>query len=631
MRAPTYLLERGFDAATIAELGWRVEPLGADWKRYGLPNATAARELVWRIPYRRNGRVEYERIRFVNADMAGGRYRGPKGSKLMPYDPWGTVVCGDDGVAALDVVLAVEGEANAVSVHLAGFDEMPVVGLPGQRMTKATAGELGGASIVYLWLDPGSGFESARLANARRLYAAGVDEVRVLEATDMDANAILVQRGPAALLDVVSERIDGAGLVDAKKAEAAVRTARSGHRLERVVAADLRLCDVDWLWKPWLPLGAVSLLAGQPGQGKTTLALQLAAQVTRGTLPGALGGAPANVVIVSVEDARDAVLAPALTAAGADLRRVEFLSVRADEGGVLDLTRDVDELERNIRETSARLLVLDPLVAMLPSKQVDSFRDQDVRHALAHMAEQRAIVVLAIMHLAKAALTALLGVGGSVGFIGLARSVLIFGSERAVEEAGGDERVLAHAKTNYGRRQRSRACRLEQRAVVGLLEPRSVAIIGDEIDVHADELVGAKGDERSERDEAVEFLNEMLADGPERATVLVREAKANGISERTLRRAKGALRVESKRRVGLAGKGHWDWVPPDSKEPDDGDRVSASEAESDGGGSVAQSQESGVASRAHTRARPHTPGPLNAWKASQPPDDEPDDDDWRQR
>jgi hypothetical protein len=209
MSAPAYLLERGFDAATIDEVGWRVDELGPDWKRYGLPDASVAHELVLRIPYRRNGRVEYERIRFVETNPVGGRYRGPKGSKLMPYDPWGAVL-GDEGVAVLEGVLAIEGEANAVSVHVAGFDDMPIVGLPGHQMTKGIASELGGASVVYQWLDPGGQYRR----NAERLYAAGVGEVYALETTDTDANDILVERGPAALLELVRERVESAELVE---------------------------------------------------------------------------------------------------------------------------------------------------------------------------------------------------------------------------------------------------------------------------------------------------------------------------------------------------------------------------------------------------------------------------------
>lgn len=117
-----------------------------------------------------------------------------------------------------------------------------------------------------------------------------------------------------------------------------------------------------WVWNGWIPAGMLSLLLGLPGRGKTTPAELLAADVTRGRLAGHLLGKPANVLIVSYEDAIAQTLVPRLIAAEADLDRVDFVTCK-DPGQILDLTRHLPEIERGAANRAVKLLVIDPLVA----------------------------------------------------------------------------------------------------------------------------------------------------------------------------------------------------------------------------------------------------------------------------
>jgi predicted ATP-dependent serine protease len=218
-----------------------------------------------------------------------------------------------------------------------------------------------------------------------------------------------------------------------------------------IAASTVTPANVRWVWRGWVPLGMLTLLLGLPGRGKTTFAEQLAADTTCGRLSGNLYTKPENTLIVSYEDAIAETLVPRLIAAGADLDRVEFVACK-DTGQVLDLTRHLLEIERRVQERNAKLLVVDPLVAGFPRQEVNSHRDQDVRSVLAPLAaiaSQQDLAVLATMHFSKSAVSALLGAGGSIGFVGAARSILVFGADPRDEKgATGPKRVLAHAKCN---------------------------------------------------------------------------------------------------------------------------------------------------------------------------------------
>jgi putative DNA primase/helicase len=372
---------------------------------------------------------------------------------------------------------------------------------------------------------------------------------------------------------------DGAGaeqlLIATESEMRELRSRPTPRRAARVVAklaADVEPDVVRWLWRGWLPLGMLSLLAGLPGLGKSTLGLKLAADVTRGALDGALQGEPADVLIVSYEDALAETIVPRLMAANADLSRVHLVGCdRVDQS--VDLTVHVAEIDGLAERHRARLLFVDPLVAGLPAGEVSSHRDQDVRSVLAPlalMAERRDLCALASMHFSKAAVDALLGVGGSIGFVGAARSVLIFGADPNDERGEeGPARVLAHRKCNVGRRRKSLACWVQPREIdlaADRTAETSRLIVGGEIDVQADELVHVREKKVSPIAQAERFLRHLLSDGPHRATECQELAEDEDISIRTLRRAKDNLCVDSYREGS-----EWWWRLPDEDE-NDGER-----------------------------------------------------------
>lgn len=200
-----------------------------------------------------------------------------------------------------------------------------------------------------------------------------------------------------------------------------------GHRLDELVPAELPsgadqveqvellrtrrgdelvLRRVRYLWAGRVPLGAVTVMPGEEGIGKSTLNARLAADVTRGTLPGELQGRPASVLIVAPEDHVEAVVAPRLVEAGADMSRIIFVDARLDIAGAeheVILPRDLPALAHTVEAEGAALVLIDSLVTTLP-EQLKSTAYKDMATVLKRLgafAEAVDVAVLAPWHLNK--------------------------------------------------------------------------------------------------------------------------------------------------------------------------------------------------------------------------------------
>jgi hypothetical protein len=320
---------------------------------------------------------------------------------------------------------------------------------------------------------------------------------------------------------------------------------------------------VEWLWEGRIPLGVLSLLVGPAGRGKSTLAYDLAARVTRGQL----GHRPANVIVATSEDSLAHTSVPRLLAAGADLERVDFASINEHESERgLTLPDDLPDLEDAIRGIGASLVVLDPVVSHI-SGEIDSHKDHSVRRALdpiSKLAERTGAAVLGIGHLNKSASSDVLHrLIGSVGFGAAARSVLLF-AEKPDEPEGTAERVLLHGKCNLA--PLAPGLRLA-------VEGRSITFEGEEIETSgliwkgedptltaAAVLAGPQRDERRpERDIAREVILDALTDSEQRWVDLVELLTDEGVSKRTGERARDGLRADGLIESYKDGRGPWLW------------------------------------------------------------------------
>jgi AAA domain len=356
----------------------------------------------------------------------------------------------------------------------------------------------------------------------------------------------------------------GATPMNGAKRGAVEKNGSSSDKSDRTPRAVLTRLDtvqrrpVRYLWRGRVPFGKITILDGDPGNGKSTIALDLAARLTAGRpMPGEdnATSAPADVLIVSAEDDAADTLRPRLEAAEADLSRVHLLTVQCGQHELLPMLTDhLPQIEEALLRTGAKLLVLDPLVAVL-GDHVDMHKDQDMRRVLGPVkvvAERIGVAVVGIRHFNKNAnASALHRGGGSIGISGGARSVLAVARDPRTPE----RRVLAAVKSNVAEvlQVPSLAFRIEVLTlpVVGAapeVETTRIDWLGPS-PLTADDLLAASvpqtHEERSALDEAKAVVRQVLGKGAVPAKDLAKEARAAGVSERTLQRARAELGVKA--------------------------------------------------------------------------------------
>jgi hypothetical protein len=317
-------------------------------------------------------------------------------------------------------------------------------------------------------------------------------------------------------------------------------------RLNVVTLSDVLPEAVEWLWPGRLPFGKISIVEGDPGVGKSTLLLDVAARLSVGTpLPFEESvREPVDVLILTAEDGLADTVRPRLEAAGADLRRIHAIdSIETGKAGIKELPRlpsHTHLLAEQVEQLGARLLIVDPLTAFL-SDDVNAWKDEDVRRALyplSRLAEDSSAAVVVVRHLRKGgARRAILAGGGSIGIVGAARSALLVASDPDDEM----KRVLAIVKCNLAKLTPSLSFELEST----MQNLPKITWFG-ESSLSADELVqlGSDSEQGSALSDAVGFLQAALAAGPRPASEVYDEARQLGIADRTLRRARGELGVE---------------------------------------------------------------------------------------
>jgi putative DNA primase/helicase len=323
-----------------------------------------------------------------------------------------------------------------------------------------------------------------------------------------------------------------------------------------------RFCDVatepvDWLCQDRIPRGFISMLVGEPGVGKSTLAIDLLARMTTGRgLPGEPDREPANGIYITAEDSVAHTLRPRAEAAGADLSRLfEFVGVRTGKHLLpLSSAFDFDRLEEAIRETKAALVVIDPLMAFLG--KANSSKDQEVREGflspLARIAAATGAAVLILNHLRKGEGSAIQRCAGSVGIVGAARSVLLLSKEPDNE----GHCILAGVKSNLGPLAPSQRLQLVSSTIPGA----SLLLWRGDATHTADSLTSVpdKPEEKGLLDEATEVLRQILSAGKQSSAEAKRQARAQGVAEKTLWRAKLRLGVKATKE----GSGPWYWILP---------------------------------------------------------------------
>ena len=293
--------------------------------------------------------------------------------------------------------------------------------------------------------------------------------------------------------------------------------------------SDVELTQVEWLWKPYLPFGKLSVLQGNPGEGKTYFAMHLAAACTNGKLlPNMERMEPFNVIYQTAEDGLGDTVKPRLIEAGADLDRVLVI----DDSDV-QLTLSDERIEKAIIENNARLVIIDPIQAYLGA-DVDMNRANEVRPIfmrLGQVAQRTGCAILLIGHLNKAAGMQSLQRGlGSIDIAAAVRSVMFIGKLKHDPTM----RILTHEKSS--------------------LAPPGVSLafsLGDEggfrwvgeYDITADEMLsGIEPQRETKTQQAKDLICALLAGGKQVLSEDIdKAALERGIPGRTVRDAKREL------------------------------------------------------------------------------------------
>ena len=337
-------------------------------------------------------------------------------------------------------------------------------------------------------------------------------------------------------------------------------------------ASSYKMTTIKWLWRDRFAIGKLGIIAGLPDEGKGQTLAFIAAQVTNGgEWPMNEGRSPlGNVVIFSDEDDPNDTSVPRFAAAGADLDRIHIIKmVRDDKNGsrMFSLVSDLEALRRKIIEIDdVRLVLIDPISAYLGVGKVDSFRGTDVRAVLTPLttlAVDTKVAVIGVMHFNKKTdvTNALLRISDSLAFGAVARHV--YG---VIDDAENKRMLLVRAKNNVAAKIKNQTLgyRFGVRAVGtdeetgATIEAPYILWESEYVDVTAVEAMQAAAETKSPgaRDEARKFLCDLLAKGPALKTEIEDEAAANGITQRTLFRAKGELQITAKK-DGEGGKWRW--------------------------------------------------------------------------
>lgn len=216
-------------------------------------------------------------------------------------------------------------------------------------------------------------------------------------------------------------------------------------RLEVIKASEIEPKEIEWLWYPFIPYGKVTLLQGDPGDGKSTFMLTIAALLTRGEpLPFTETGkppAPISVIYQTTEDDADDTIVPRFIKANGDRERLLFISEKESP-----LTFDDGRILSAIRETGARVLILDPLSSYIGDCQINAANEVRPRfNCLIRIAKETGCAIVIINHLNKMFGTkAIYRTPGSIDIVGAVRSALLIGRNGDNE----DERILVQQKAN---------------------------------------------------------------------------------------------------------------------------------------------------------------------------------------
>jgi RecA-family ATPase len=350
-----------------------------------------------------------------------------------------------------------------------------------------------------------------------------------------------------------------------------------GRSLETVAASAIKMRSIRWLWPGRFAIGKLGLIGGLPDKGKGLICCDIIACVTvpRDFPCGEGRPAQGNVIWFTAEDDIGDTVIPRLVAAGANLQRVRIVKM-LNEGGkrrMFSLVTDLELLRKKIEEIgNVALIVIDPVSSYVGVGKVNNSMTTDVRGFLApltDLATEKQVAIIGVMHFNKKAdvTNAMLRIADSLAYVAAARHVYVVVDDTEIE----GRRLFVKAKNNLSPDNKALTY-MTQDCKVGRDEETHKDIYAphvvwgsEHIQVTAAEAMQAEADGGQSdyaQKEARKFLVERLSSGAVKYADLLEDAKLNGISERTLRRAKRKLGIQVRKEKKIDGNWLWELPPP---------------------------------------------------------------------
>jgi putative DNA primase/helicase len=522
------------------------------------PRIKMPRRLVAAYDYRDEvGTLLYQNVRYEPKDFVARRPDG-RGGWVYKLDGVRRVPFRYPELLAAprgSLILAAEGEKDALALAELGFIATCHKSLGSAKWLPEWSPAIDGQNVVILADNDAPGRDYA--SNAAHAMHGAATSVRILDLPGLaehgDAFDWLTMGGDAAQLRALIE----AAAHWTPESNVPMPEPATGPRLQLVSLAEVQPREIDWLWPNWLAHGKLHVLAGHPGDGKSTLTTALAALMsTGGRFPDRAFAAQAGTLFLLGEDGIDDTLAPRLLLHGADMTQID--AIRAVQDGdhrqPLDLSKHLHLVRDELQTGRYGLFVVDPLTAFMPRTDRNSEGSvRDVLTPLADVADETHVAVMAVMHLGKgskdAGRTLLQTILGATAFGAAARVVWLNAEIPDSGNGGPHHRIIQVEKSNIG----PKPTPLEWARDIDA----PIVWHGESSYTIHDILSGSK---TSSLETAVDFLERELAGGMKPQVAVEQAATSEGIKKATLRRAKDHLHIDATR---PGGQGPWYWKLPD--------------------------------------------------------------------
>ena len=458
-----------------------------------------------------------------------------------------------------DPVLIVEGEKTAVAAQKQFPEYVVMTSAFGANAVKKSDWIVLADRDVTIW--PDADIAGQRYANsiAHLLQSIGIKSIKIVCLPNNLTDGW-------DLADAIPPDLDLQGLIKARLFKVNETTALNNNPNSKPILRNMKevkMEPINWLWPQRIACGKISVIAGDPGLGKSQFCAWLASIVTMGsTWPDAPSCKTGNIIFLSAEDDVADTIKPRLIAAGANIDNCFTLDAIKEKDKDkekirgFNLEKDIDHLRQAASQIdNVRMIVIDPISAYLG--KIDSNNNSEIRGLLAPLADFAAefnVAVILVTHLNKAQHQDMLArVIGSIGMVAAARCAYVVVKDKKNEKI----RYFLPVKNNIGNDETGFSFEIDEKNIEENITTSCIRLNPNPID--ASKILNAEAESGSATNGAKEFLEDLLSNGNKMANVVFEEAEGAGYKKATIQRAAKRLNIKRKK-MGLDGG--WEWSLP---------------------------------------------------------------------